>query len=136
MSVELSQKGNNVRVTIAIDGASILADYESKIDSIESHRAAGLVDNVDSEGVATPKTPEQVALVNKTLDAMIINVKRELQINLLSEARVHLTDAMNAVAFDGADLLEEKRKRKEKIDFEFDTIIAKKPVIDVDVIKD
>lgn len=135
MSVELSQKGSNVRVAIAIDGASILADYESRIDSIESQRAAGLADNVDSEGVATPKTPEQIASVNATHDAMIVAEKRMLQIRFLDACRSELSQSIERVSYSDDDFEAAKVAEKSKIDAEFALRDSKKPTVDADAAK-
>jgi hypothetical protein len=134
MPVELSQKGNNIRVTISVDGSDLLFAHNKAIESLETQRQAGLQDR-ESNKVKTPLTPLEIASVNSTYDTFIAAEKRQFQVRLLDLCRTDLSHSINATAYDEVDISAEKAERKAKVDAEFDAVVARKPIVDVDVIK-
>lgn len=134
MSVELSQKSNDIRVTILVDGSDILSEHATRIDDLEAQRVSGLQDR-ESNKVKTPLTPSQVASVNETYDLLIAAEKRTLQIRLLDSCRSELSKSIGATAYADADISAEKIERKAKVDAELDAVVARKPTVDADVIK-
>jgi hypothetical protein len=137
-SVDVSQKGDQITLTLETDGSELIAKHEAQIESIEVQRASGLADRssgiIDGVETKTPLTKSQKDSVNETHDQMITNANREYKLRILDLCIEKIRKAINVAAFDDADVEAERIERKAKVDAEINARVANKPTFDADAI--
>lgn len=138
-SVALEQKGDAVKITITVDGAALLAEYNKAKSDLAAQRAQSLADKTqkDAQGndVTVSLTQEQKDFVNTSFDLQVAAAKRTLQLKMMDAAAKALQTSMQRASYDDASVEQAKAAEKAKIDAEFAKKEQLKPTVDVDAVK-
>ena len=136
-TVDVSQKGDVIRLALEADGSQLVSDHEAKLEAIESQRTSGLaprVSTVDGESVETQLTQDQIDSVNATHDTMVKAADREYKVRILHLCEQKIRKAKESASFNDADIEAERAERKSKVDADINMRSELKPAFDADAI--
>lgn len=138
-SVALEQKADVVKITIIVDGAALLAEFNKAKSDLAAQRASSLADktqkDVNGNDVTVSLTQEQKDFVNTSFDLQVAAAKRMLQLKMMDAAAKALQTSMNRASYDDASVEAAKTAEKAKIDAEYAKKELLKPTADVDAVK-